>query len=1355
MLQTTYVVGLGASAGGIPALKAFFSQVHGKPDIAFVVVTHLSPNRESLLNDVISHCTKLPVEVIKDGDLVQTGVVHVMPEGVSLSIRDGRLRLRKTDPLLRERKPIDVFFSALAIDQQERAVGIVLSGGGHDGTIGVSAIKAHGGITFAQTTDSNVPDQSEMPDNAIASGCVDFALRPEQIAQKLLELHEAAAAIGAGLRRGELNATVAERKCLQGEIAELLLKHSGRNFAGYKSRTFFRRVARRMQVVMIATPEAYLEHLRNNPTEVMALFHDMLIGVTDFFRDEDAFEALSVHVMTSLLNKRNAGDTLRLWVPGCATGQEAYSLAILIREHMDGLSECPNVQVFATDIDTEALIVARAGRYSGPLLSNVSDERKARFFRRDGENWIIGPEIRNMCIFSAHCLTSDPPFAQMDLVSCRNLLIYLGPELQQLVIPTLHYALKPGGFLFLGISESLGKNENLFKAIDKKHRIFQSLELADRRNRIPIPLEDIRKARLQYEQNGLQQRTTIFRLRQQAENQILDSHSPAHVVVRSDGNIIFFSARTREYFDTPRGAPSQHLFDLVRRELRQDLRSALRETLETGKPTLRRTVLFKGDAELNVAIVVEPLKNSENDEKRFLIVFRSHGEFTHRRDTADSSNMEQTDADASERDVRELNERLNSTIEQYETALEELNASNEELVSANEEAQSANEELQASKEEMQSLNEELSTVNAELNDKVDELEKVNTDLRNLYDATGISSIFLDGEMMIRNFSQGAATFFKLRKSDIGRPLTELASAMEYPEMKEDIWQVLQTGKPLEHSLPANGTKDHFLLRANPYLNDGGITGVVVSILDITNLVQAKEQQAVLISEAAEQEARMNNLRDADARKARLMAVLAHDLRTPLVAILGSIDFLRDDESKAAKEKIVHRLQQEGHGMLNLIDDVLELARLGAGEVRLRPEPFTVMDFVAQVGDLVRPAAARNGTQVEVKADSMPILLGDLTALRRILLNFATNAVKATHGGSVQLSATRDVTGPKENSVTFAVSDSGRGIAPEDIPRLFRDFGMLERDGTNPDGTGLGLAICRRLASAIGGQLGVESTLGNGSRFWLKVTLPDADSMVPASGVEHVDLAAILAGLRVLVAEDHETIRQLTCAKLASIGMLPAEAADGEIAVSMAEAERFDLILMDLQMPRLDGDKAADRIRSGGGLSARALIIGVTAHQPPETAVMLSNLAFDGCLRKPLDLQQLAALMQEGVVPLSPAMTRTDDFNTDNLEELRNIDGGALLSRTLKGFSAEIEATRIELPVLISKRDTLEIGRLIHKLIGFGNLLGARTLSAELRKFENLIRAGDIGALEAAREWIDDVMTKARAQIDQISGDMDR
>ena len=1348
MQQTTFVVGLGGSAGGIPALKAFFGEIPANTEMSFVVVTHLSPSRESLLHEVLRNFTKLPVEVIKDGDPVRPGVVHVMPEGNSVSIQGGHLALLKNDPALRDRKPIDVFFNALAIDQQERAVGIVLSGGDHDGTIGVQSIKSCGGITFAQLIDGEGQDHSQMPESAIAGGCIDFVLLPEQIPHKLVELEKAAAAIGAGLRRGELDTTEVERKRMQIEICGLLRRHSGRDFAGYKSLTFFRRVARRMQVLLTSPLEAYIERLREDPAEVSALFREMLIGVTDFFRDESAFEALSVHALPSLLARLGNGDDLRLWVPGCATGQEAYSLAILIREHLDGVSVRPNVQIFATDIDTHALTLARAGRYSVPVLGNVSDERKARFFRRDGESWVVRPEIRDLCIFSAHSLTSDPPFAKMDLVSCRNLLIYLGAELQHRVISTLHYALKPGGFLFLGVSESIGKHDNLFTSIDKKHRLYQSLSLGGKRLRIPIPLEELRRTRLTFEPNLGSQPSTTQRVRQRAEHQIMERHAPAHVVVSSDGNVVFFSARTRQYFDPPRGAPTQHLFDLVRRELRQDLRSAMRESLENGKVTIRLTDMSEDGAEFEVEMVVEPLSNIETEGALFLIVFRSARKPFLVKANADKINLLQADADASEREVRELNERLHSMIEQYETSLEELNASNEDLVSANEEAQSANEELQASKEEMYSLNEELSTVNAELHDKLDELERVNADLRNLYDSTGILSVFLDAEMLIRSFTPAAAAFFRLRKSDIGRPLTDLARAIEYPELKEDIQKVFKTGELIEHSLPPKGPPGRFLLRANPYLHEGLITGVVVTFFDVTNLMEAEAQRNVLIAEAAEQARQLKEISEGDARKARLMAVLAHDLRTPLVAMLGGIDFLRDDGPKDSREIIVQRLKQEGHGMLTLIDDVLELARLGAGEIRLRPQPFAPMEFLRQIGDLVRPAAERKGTQVDVQVDSMPMLLGDVTALRRIVLNFATNAMKATRGGRILLSATRDVTSPTENIVTFSVSDSGSGIAPDDIPRLFRDFGMLERDGTNPDGTGLGLAICRRLASAINGELGLESTLGKGSRFWLKVTLPEADNEATVLEDEPDDPAVVLTGLRVLVAEDHEMIRQLTCAQLASIGMLPTEAADGEIAVSLAEAEKFDIILMDLQMPRLDGDKAADLIRRGGGPSARAMIVGLTAHQPPEIAVMLSNLAFDNCLRKPLDMEQLVALVQ-GAVPLATASTKAADFDIVKMAELRKIDGGAMLLRALKGFSVEIKSTQIEISILIKKCDTAEMGRLSHRLIGICDLLGAQTLSARLHEFQNEILNGGIEELKVAFERVCDAMIKTDEKVAQF------
>jgi len=525
--------------------------------------------------------------------------------------------------------------------------------------------------------------------------------------------------------------------------------------------------------------------------------------------------------------------------------------------------------------------------------------------------------------------------------------------------------------------------------------------------------------------------------------------------------------------------------------------------------------------------------------------------------------------------------------------------------------------------------------------------------------------------------------------------------------------------------------------------------------------RARDEARRAAREVAEREKLLTEIRAADARKARLMAVLAHDLRTPLIALLGGLDLFRPHLDKATQKRTLDRLKADGHGMLTLIDDVLELARLGAGEARLRPEPFAPIALMTQIGDLVRPSAERHGTEVAVQVDDLPRLRGDVASLRRVLLNFATNAVKATRGGSVQLSATLGSVSAEGHTVTFAVTDTGCGIAPEDIPRLFRDFGMLERDGPTADGTGLGLAICRRLASAMGGEVGVESTLGEWSRFWLRVTLPEAGGAVSEAGgavsetvSEPDDPSAVLAGLKVLVAEDHDIIRQLTCANLARAGMLPTGAADGTIAVELAEAEEFDLILMDLQMPHLDGDEAAARIRIGDGPSAKARIICVTAHQSPEIALMLSDLAFDACLRKPFDLSQLAALMQ-GRPALSTAAVSLEDFDTDNLTLLRETDGGALLTRTLKSFAAEIETTRTDLAALIARRDTLKAGRLVHKLVGFGDIIGARTLSAELRKFEDLIRDDDIKDLEEALEWIDDVMAKTRVQVQRLIEETNR
>jgi two-component system, chemotaxis family, CheB/CheR fusion protein len=840
------IVGIGASAGGIAAMEALFRNLPDRAEMAFVIVTHLSPQRESQLHQVVARQTAMPVHIATEGAEVAAGQVYVMPENAVLFMNEGRLRLHELDLVHRERKPVDVFFASLAKDQGENAVGIVLSGGDSDGTLGVKAIKEHGGITMAQLHDGDSgPRNPEMPNSAITSGLIDFALPAEEMGGKLEQLMHGRSLLSDLMRRQETDGSRMRRA--QEEISLILSSQAGHDFSGYKSKTFLRRVARRMQVHQLRTIESYMERLRDDPAEVMALFRDLLINVTEFFRDVGAFEKLEHEVMPKIFAAPGADKTVRVWVPGCATGEEVYSLGILLHEQAERLDAPPRIQIFATDIDEPALGVARAARYPEELLKGLSQERRRRFFTRDGGSWVLRKEVRDMCVFSPHSVISDPPFSRMDLVSCRNLLIYLGRELQDQVIPTFHYALKPGGYLFLGTSEGISNHSDLFSPLDKKHRIFQSREHGGSRIRLPMVLEERTARTRHFEDTGGSPAASAYRLRQRVDTQVLDRHVPPHVVVRKEGDIVYYSARTGRFLEPPRGAPSRQLLDMVRREFRLDLRAALRQVMETGEPSRRVNVLIKDRSlgEQLVALEVEPLDRFGESEPLYLVLFTMLGPAP-----AVPSDAEGGPSGVdSEAELRDMRERLQSTVEEYETALEELKSSSEELVSVNEEVQSTNEELEASKEEMQSLNEELNTVNTELIEKVEELDRANMDLKNLYEATQIATVFLDRMLVVRNFTPAASSFFNLRPSDIGRPLTELASALDYPELHEQIREVFASGEFVEHRLTPNGDGEHYLVRLIPY-RDGKdeIGGVLVTLVDVTSLMRAEGQQRVLIAE---------------------------------------------------------------------------------------------------------------------------------------------------------------------------------------------------------------------------------------------------------------------------------------------------------------------------------------------------------------------------------------------------------------------------------------------------------------------------------------------------------------------------
>ncbi|MBZ9856020.1 PAS domain-containing protein [Mesorhizobium sp. CA13] len=841
------IVGVGASAGGIPAMEGLFKGMADQPGMAFVVITHLSPKRESLLHEVVRRYTEMPVEVAADGMIVQPNHVYVMPQNVTLTIEEGMLRLRRPNGFSQERKPIDIFFSALAEDQGEHAVGVILSGGDSDGTLGAKAIKERGGLTVAQISDGYGPRNPDMPQSAITSGLIDIAAPAEEIGRKLEAFARGFDALN-GLAEEDSVRTAGMEKVLS-QIYGILRSHSGHDFSGYKTKTFLRRIKRRMQIAQMQSIGAYVEWLQKDPREVMNLFRDLLINVTNFFRDPEAFELLERKIVPQLFEGKTANDIVRVWIPGCATGEEVFSIGILLREHVEKLPVVPRIQIFATDIDEPALAVARAGRYPEALLQGLSPERRQRFFNGDGDTYVISNEIRELCIFSPHSVVRDPPFSRMDLVSCRNLLIYFGPAIQSRVIPIFHYALKPGGYLFLGTSESVGQNDNLFATVDKKHRIFQAREHASPHVRLPALIGDSRSGAFPSESTGLRKGAAGYPLRQAVEAQVLERFAPPHVLVNAEGDVVYYSARTGKYLEAPQGIPSRQLLTMARRGLRLDLRAALREATSTRRTVVRENLTVEEDDERiqPIKLTIEPLAERDNGEPLYLVLFEPSGPTQIRTDEGGSHDTDST-ADL-ERELRDTRERLQSTIEEYETALEEVKSSNEELVSVNEEAQSTNEELEASKEEMQSLNEELNTINAELTNKIEELDHANSDLRNLFESTEIATIFLDRNLVVRTFTPAASSFFSLRPSDIGRPLTDLSSQLDYPELKQHIAEVFETGETLNHHLARDSAGRFHMVHINPYRDKGNrVRGVVVTLVDVTTLAQAEEHQQVLISE---------------------------------------------------------------------------------------------------------------------------------------------------------------------------------------------------------------------------------------------------------------------------------------------------------------------------------------------------------------------------------------------------------------------------------------------------------------------------------------------------------------------------
>jgi two-component system CheB/CheR fusion protein len=1073
------VVGIGASAGGLKALQQFVDAVPADSGMAFVVIVHLDPERESRMSELLQDRTEIPVKQVTEPTRVEANHIYIIPPGQDLAMSGGTLVLRPRG-LRSAHAPIDLLFRTLAEECGLDAAGVVLSGTGSDGTAGIRYIREAGGMTAAQSPEES--EYSSMPASAISTGLVDFVMPASRIPVELLRVRRNPTVL-----LDEAAGPSDTEACLA-EVLAVLRKGTGHDFSLYKRSTVVRRLHRRLRFNNVATLVEYLAVLESNVGECQALLSDLLISVSSFFRDPEAFDALGT-LVPALFEGKGPESVVRAWVVGCATGEEVYSVAMVLAEHAATMLDGPRLQIFATDIDERGYSWARAALYTAAAVANITPERLDRFFTKEADGYRIAKSLREVVLFAGHNVLHDAPFSRMDLISCRNLFIYLKPEAQERVLETLHFALNPGGLLFLGASESVGDSrlfvstglgeKRLYRRSATPQRVIPRLSTAD-------PEERPRRAGGTGGVPGKTASTKQPFSYGALHIRMVEQYAPASVIIDEHLEVVHLSGGAGRFLHMAEGEPSQNFLDLVPTDLRNALRTALHYALEKGTPTTRQVRLGIDGREQEVHVQVRPSVADLDAPGRFaLIVF----EVTAERPSA-AARVERPVTGVSavielEEELRRTKDMLESTSVDHDRTVSELQMLNEELRSINEEQKAsaeeqkaAAEELETGREEIQSINEELTTVNQEYQSTIEEFKQTNADLQNLIESTEIGTIFLDRAMRIRRFTPAVCSIFNFVAADQGRALGHITHRLHYDEMMADVAGVLESLGRIERVVSSD-TDDSYIVRINPYRSlDGGADGVVLTFFDhsIQQHAQEKLREAKKLAEAA-------NL-----AKGTFLSTLSHEFRTPLNAILGYADLLSiDGPLNAGQEKKVERIKAGGWHLATMIDEVLGFAKLDGGQEEVRSEALDARSIAREASVLVEPAATAKGlTFVLDLPDHAVPLETDRAKACRILINLCGNAVTYTETGEVRLGVRSDA-----NQVVFEVRDTGIGIASEDHGRIFDRFWQVDGgSGRKSNGMGIGLAAAREYARLLGGDVKVDSKPGEGSTF--HVWLPNGD-----------------------------------------------------------------------------------------------------------------------------------------------------------------------------------------------------------------------------------------------------------------------
>ncbi|MCB9714779.1 MAG: PAS domain-containing protein [Myxococcales bacterium] len=1207
IVPPSYVVGVGASAGGLEALEQLFRHVSPSTGMAFVIIQHLSPDFRSQMDELMGRWTTMTVRVAANEMPLAANTIYLIPPNAELIVSDQRLVLSERGegiPL-----PIDLFLRSLANDLGRRAVAVVLSGTGSDGSRGVRAVHDAGGLVLVQ--DERTARFDGMPRSAIETGTVDEVLGPAELAAALerhsvrppTDLDDSRDPEGA-VREGGMHA-----------VFGLLRDRYGIDFSCYKPGTIRRRTERRIQLGDTKDLSAYIDLLHVDRGELDALYHDLLIGVTEFFRDAETFEWLEREVMPRLVQEAKSGHELRLWVAGCATGEEAYSMAILLSEAISRMGRSIPAKIFATDVHRPSLDTASAGLYPEAALTALSPERRQRYFTREAKGFRVTAELRRMIVFAPHNIIRDAPFTKLDMVSCRNLLIYLQPTIQRKVLSLFHFGLRKGGVLLLGPSESPGDILEEFETLDSQRRIYRKRRdirlLPGLRGMPPAPglppMTGLGTVRIAGSSDG--HLVDVF-------SSLLEQSLPPSVLLDQDRRIVHSFGDVASLLRLPRGRPSLSVLDMLDGELKLAVAGALHRASLAKEPISFSGVRASSSiGERFLDVHVDPVEVPHFPEPFFLLSLRDvaePGRAVVSHETVDIGAISHDRLEALELELRHTKESLQATIEELEASNEELQATNEELLASNEELQSTNEELH-------SVNEELYTVNAEYQRKIDQLTELTDDMDNLLLSTEVHTLFVDEELRIRKFTPAIAQTFNLVESDVGRRIETFAHDLTFEGLGDVLTRTLNSGQRFEQEVSTrSGTA--YLMRVVPYRGQRTHQGVVLTLIDITELRRVE----LALREQVK-------LRD------QFLAMLSHELRNPLAAINNSLTLIRRRGPLAdAVATPLSIIERQSRHMQRLLDDLLDVSRVTQGKIRLRREVFDVVALARDLAQQTRPTVEKREQTLVVELSDEPVWVsGDPARVLQVIDNLLSNAIKYTaEGGHLTLRVSRD-----ERRVKIVVQDDGAGLDEETRARIFEMFVQADTtlDRSN-GGLGVGLTLVHELVALHGGEIEVESPgPGRGSTFtvWLPgVDEPAVREGAPATGSKASGIKLSPLSAKLVLVEDRAELRDSLAELLKDEGYEVVTAADGNEGLDTIVRERPGGALLDIGLPGIDGYEVARRLRARAD-TANVVLVAMTGYGTEEDSVRVRDAGFDAHIVKPFLIEDVVQQLHELGLAVAP------------------------------------------------------------------------------------------------------------------------